>query len=254
MIGDIALAHFDRLWELFDKNWLEFGGSQFLIEPFEHLFSQAFANELTEEDARYGLHRGLLRWGEIEQSEHDIEIVEELEFPDGGKMPLTRFKNPKVRWSRSFILTAFYSLCCLQANRASLEELIFKAVQARHATGFEKDQLVALRCLLGISKSFILAEWFQDLAHKALSNSDDGFFHKISLWLKQKSVPRERFGTIRPWLGTTLLWYLGGKDLPRREFMLLLRTKGILSRQADELTFNAMISNLKLIKGLDITE
>jgi len=230
MISPLAEEHFDQLWGLFDKNWLDFGGSQFLVEPFECLFSRAFADELTEETARYGLHRSLLRWGKIEQSEHDIEIEEELETPEGGKVQLTRFKDPEVRWSRSFILTTFYNLCCLQTNRASLEELIFKAAQARRATEFEKDCLDALRRLFGISKSFVLAEWFQDLAHKALSNGDDEFFHKMSLWLDQKSVPRERFGTIRPWLGTTLLWYLGGKDIyPRKQFAWLLRQKGIVS-------------------------
>ena len=156
--------------------------------------------------------------------------------------------------TKIFFLTAFYNLCSLEAHKASLEELIFEAVQARRLERPEKPHLDAMRRLFGISKSFLLAEWFQDLYSKAISNSNNEFVHKLSLWLDQKPIPHDRFVTIKPWLGTTLLWYLGGMDLPRREFMSLLQKMNILSKGAEQLTFNATITKLRLIKGLHIAE
>ncbi|MCJ7457766.1 MAG: hypothetical protein MUP17_02095 [candidate division Zixibacteria bacterium] len=253
MINDIALKHFDELWSLFDRVMLGFLGSDFLIEPFRQFFSRSFVEQLTEEKAKNNLHIQLLEWGRIEQSEYEIEIIETLELPDGTKYEKTQFKDPKVRWARNFILTAFYNLCCLAAHKVTIEELIFSAYKDINKSKTDRKDIKAFYKLIGISNSFLLSEWAQDIVEKAIANSDKDFFRGMTRWLNE-DTPSKKFDTASTWLGTTLLWYLGGKDLLRREFMLLLKQKGILSPQMQELSFNAILSKLHLFKNLDITK
>lgn len=253
MISDIAVKHFDELWYLFDRKLLDFKGSEYLIGPFGQFFPRSFAEQLTEERARCALHIQLLEWGRIEQSEHEIEIIETNELPDGKKIELTQFKDPKVRWARDFILTAFYNLCCFAAHKATIEELIFSAFKDINKSETDRTDIKAFYKLIGISNSFLLSEWARDIIGKAIANSDKDFFRGLTRWLNE-DTPSKKFDTARTWLGTTLLWYLGGKDLLRREFMLLLKQKGILSPQMQELSFNAILSKLHLFKNLDITK
>jgi len=253
MISETALKHFDQLWILFDRSWLDAKGSMFLIEPFQHYFPTGFVDKLTEEEARIMLHKSLLEWGKIEQQEHEVEI-RYLELPDGRQIPDPRFKDPKVRWSRSFILTAYYDLCCLATHKKSIEELIYIANKYRNREPEGDDDIKAFYKLVGISKSFLLAEWTHGIISRAVSKRDEEFFKGLCKWLKEDTSTK-RFDTARIWLGTTLLWYLGGKDItPRRNFMLLLRKKGIISSQLDELSFNAMLSKLRLLRDLVITK
>ncbi|MCH7878033.1 MAG: hypothetical protein IH914_01800 [candidate division Zixibacteria bacterium] len=247
MISDTALKHFDQLWELFDKKLLDAGGSMFLIDPLREFLPKSFADGLTAESAKIRLHQNLARWGEIEQADHEIEVLEEHQFDDGGVFQLTQFKDPDVRWTREFIFTAFYNLCCLATHKVTIEELIVESCGEPNFSPMTDNSRKAFLRLIALSNTFLLSEWAQDLIHRAIANSDTKFFKGLCTSL-MKNTARDRFEVARTWLGVTLLWYLGGKDFTRRDFMLLLRKKDIISRSLEELSFNAMLSKLKLIK------
>lgn len=226
---------------------LDASGSQFLVEPLQEFFPQSFADTLTLETAKTSLHQGLKRWGQIEQSGHEIEVTEELQFDDGAKIQLTQFKDSDVRWAREFIFTAFYNLCCLASNKQTIEELIFIANSDSNSVPMSETSRKAFLKLIAFSNSFLLAEWAHDLIHRAVSNSDDDFFNGLSRSII-KNTAEEKFPVAREWLATTLLWYLGGKDLKRREFMAILRDRKIISNYLELPSFNTMLSKLHLLK------
>ena len=107
MISSIALSHFDKTWKLFDYKMLDVGGSMFLIEPIQQYFETNFIDRLTKENSKTIFHEQMLKWGKIEQCEHEKEIIDTIEFPDGTKHNHTQFKDPEVRWARKFIISAF---------------------------------------------------------------------------------------------------------------------------------------------------
>jgi len=246
-LNDITLMHFDQLWELFDKKLLDAGGSMFLINPFREFFPKSFADRMSPESAKTRLHQNLARWGEIEQAVHEIEVTEEHQFEDGSKFQLTQFKDSDVRWAREFIFTAFYNLCCLAANKQTIEELILISMSDPNSVPMSTTSRTAFLRLIDFSNSFLLSEWAQDLIHRAVSNSDDKFFTGLSLSIKKNSA-KAKFPVAKSWLGTILLWYLGGKNLKRREFMDILLDRKIISLYLDLPTFNAMLWELHLHK------
>lgn len=249
MISDIALSNFDGIWKLFgnkENGLLNAGGSMFLIEPFNQFFSLEFANSLTIESAHDIFHLDMAKWGRIEQNEHEREIIDYYELPNGKKYPITQFKDLDVRWARNFIISAFYNLCCLASRKKTIEEFIFVANQSPADNNPEEINKAFFE-LIGISNSFLTTEWTKEIILRAISNRDSGFFKDLSKCLNKDIAP-ETFDTARTWLGTTMLWYLGGKDMKRRDFMLLLRTKDVLSPQVEELSFNSQLSKLRLIK------
>jgi hypothetical protein len=273
MISETALKHFDKIWRLFDRRMLDAKGSMFLIEPFEKYLSKGFVENLTQENARAAFRQDMLRWGEIEQREHEIRQVkkkmallsttkfegrstklEATKKTDGKLRPkqfkVTEFVDEEVRWARRFIVSAFYNLCCLAAHKKTIEELIWQAWQyvAIQETHPPKKCITAYYRLLGISNLFLIAEWAKDIFFKAIANSDTDFFKGMRRWLIE-NTPEKRFSTARQWLGVTMLWYLGGKDItPRRDFILLLKQKDIISTMLDEYSFNAQLRKLRLIK------
>lgn len=247
MLTENSIHHFDELWKLFDRTVLDIGGSMFLVDPFKEYFPQSFVNSLNAEDARTLLHRKMTKWGDLEQLEHEIEVYHEHKFEDGQVARLTRFKEPEIRSSRGFILSAFYNLCCLAANKQTIEELVFLANTDSDSIPMSESSRNAFMKLVALSNSFLLAEWAQNQIHRAVSNSDEEFFKALSKNLKMNTAV-EKFPVARSWLGTILLWYLGGKDLKRRDFMLLLRKKDVIADSLQEPSFNAMLSKLKLIK------
>lgn len=247
MITEIALKHFDQIWALFDQKMFDFRGSMFLIDPFEQYFPRRFAEELTQETARDTLRLNLVRWGEIEQREHEIEVVSELRSPDGLVYPKTQFKDPDVLWARRFVVTAFYNICSLATYKMTIEELIYMTWQQTTEQNPSATGIHPFHRLLGISNSFLLAEWADDLFRKAIANDDRIFFKKMQRWLIEDTAV-ERFDTARNWLGVILLWHLGGKDIkPRRTFMNLLQQKGLLSKDKDESVFNAELRKFHLL-------
>lgn len=249
MISEIAFRRFDQIWKLFDRSMFEMRGSMFLIEPFEQFFSFEFADSLTKNDAKTHFHRRLDRWGQIERVEHPPDIRIET-LSDGTEIQFSEFNNPELKRSRLFILSSFYNLCCLGSHHVTIEELIFEAVQYRNEIPATNSSRIAFLNLVGISRSFLLAEWGQDIMRRAISNDDDKLFQKLSCWINEDTT-RKRFDTAKTWLGTTLLWYLGGKDLhPRSEFMALLQQKGVLSSHMAEDSFRGMLSLLGLLKNL----
>jgi hypothetical protein len=247
MLRKTALKHFDQLWDVFDGKLLDAKGSAFLVDPLREFFPESVADDLTVEPAKTRLHENLKKWGEIEQDAHEVEILAEHKFVDGGKLQFTQFKDAEVRWAREFILTAFYNLCCLAANKTTIEELIFASLSDPKSIPMSVESRKAFMKLIAFSNSFLLAEWSQDLIQRAVANSDDEFFKALSRSVK-KNTAVDKFPIARTWLGTTLLWYLGGKDLKRREFLALLREKSIVAPALDLPSFNAMLSKLHLIK------
>lgn len=249
MISKIALNRFDRIWKLFDRTMFELRGSMFLIEPFEQFFTIDFAKSLTEESAKSEFHRKLNRWGQIERVEHIPDMRIET-LSDGTEIRFSEFSNPELKWSRTFILSSFYNLCCLGSHHVTIEELIFEAIQYRNEIPATNSSRIAFLNLVGISKSFLLAEWGQDIIRRAISNDDEELFKKLSRWINEDTT-KKRFNTAKSWLATTLLWYLGGKDLhPRNEFMTLLQQRGLLSSHMSEDSFRGMLSLLGLLKNL----
>ena len=225
---------------------LDAGGSWFLVEPLKQFFSLEFANSLTKESAHDIFHLNMAKWGQIEQNEHEREIIDYHELPNGKKYPKTQFKDLDVRWAREFIISAFYNLCCLASRKKTIEEFIFIANQSP-VDNNPKEINKAFLELIGISNCFLTAEWSKKIIQRAVSNRDSEFFKDLSKWL-QKDIPVEKFDTARTWLGTTMLWYLGGKNLVRNEFMSILQEKDILSPQTEELSFNAQLRRLNLTK------
>ena len=56
MIEEIALQHFEEIWQLFDESWLHLRGSKFLLDPLRIFTPEIFAYSLTRKRAIYTLH------------------------------------------------------------------------------------------------------------------------------------------------------------------------------------------------------
>lgn len=253
MLSKTALKHFNDIWKLFDSKMFSMRGYIFTIEPIEHFLTNQYANTLTEKEAKEGLHKNLIKWGQIEQSDHEIEVIEEYELPDGKKLQRTQFKDPDVRWARKFVFLAFYNLCSLAANKKTIEELILLAMRDRTKPERDRKTITSYHRLLGINNAFLTAEWARDIILEAVANDNKSFFNSFNKWLVKDSL-QEQFDIARTWLGAIMLWYLGGVEMPRREFIILLKQQKLISESLDELSFNAEINKLHLIKGLDITK
>lgn len=247
MITESANTHFDELWTLFDGVILDVKGSMYLIDPFKKFFTQSFADGLSLEDARIHLHNEMMKWGETESLEHEIEVFDRHTFEDGQIIELKRFKDKETRTSREFILSAFYNLCCLAANKKTIEELIFTSLSDPNSIPMSENSRKAYSRIIAFSNSFLLAEWSQKFIHRAVANSDEEFFKTLSKSIK-KNTAIDKFPVARTWLGTILLWYLGGKDLKRCDFLTILNEKSIVAPSLDLPSFNAMLSKLHLIK------
>lgn len=257
MISDIALRNFNKIWRLFgnkEKGMLDAGGSNFLIEPFRQFFSSEFANSLTEESAHESFHLNMAKWGQIEQNEHETEIFEYMELPNGEKLPRTRFKDPSARWARTFIFSAFYNLCSISTNYNSIEELIYFAVKDKYVRDTDGEDISAFIKLIELSNSFLIAEWGQEIIHKAISNNNREFFAKFSKAIEKNSA-REKFDTIKRWMGVVMLWYLGGRDIkPRKLFLNYLQQNGVIAKGTKHDSFQSMLSNLGLTKNLNLSK
>lgn len=256
MISDIAQRNFDNLWDIFDRKWGRFGGTVFRVHPFQRFFSRDFARNLTQEKAKTNLRRQLQDWGEFAQREELFEearpdYLPHLEIPEDAVFPVRPKMEPGFARQWWFIVGVQHNLRCLSYHRMTIEEKIHVAYQFRHHRMGTNEDHKALYDLLRISKSFLLAEWAQDMILKAVSNDDHAFFQNFSNALAEEEIPAERSGTARTWFGVMLLWHLGGKDLkPRRKFMNLLRQKSVLSAQMEEPQFRSMLTKLKLTKKL----
>lgn len=187
MLTDTTLKHFDELWRLFDSRLLDARGSMFLIDPLREFFPTTFTGGLTASSEKSRLHRNLARWGEIEQSAHEVEVTDEHHFEDGSKFQRTQFKDSNVRWAREFIFTAFYNLCCLATHKVTIEELIVESCADPNSVPMTENSRKALLRLVALSNSFLLAEWSQDLINRAVANSDTKFFNGLSARTSSKT-------------------------------------------------------------------
>lgn len=253
MINEFAFSQFKKVWELFDKKVFELGGSSFLIDPFKPYFPLKYPLELTREKAELSLHEGLFEWGFLAQAKPELITIGEIPLKSGEVYKFQIPKNPRIAKSRQFIFYAFFNICCLAIHKQTLEELIFEAYYKFPDEQYLLSREKAFTKLVGISNSFLLTGWTYNILFQAISIEDKVFFRNLSKAIN-KNIPYERFNSARTWLGTTLLWYLGGKDMKRRDFMLFLSKEKILSPQMEELSFNVMISKLKLKKDLLITK
>ncbi len=261
VIEKVAQNNFDGFWTMFDKRWAEFGGTVFYIHPFQGFFSKQFADELTEKTVRSRLHRQLEDWGRFAQQVplfHENHPFHDPKDPTSLKPVLMLTEEAKKYYW--FIIGAYYNLCCLSTYKQTIEELVLAVNQYLRRDmptmpdSTKERAYEAFRKLLSVSNSFLLAEWTQELIHKAVSNRDQDFFVLMSKALTC-DMPSEHYYVARQWLGTALLWYLGGKDIkPRRRFLRFLKDKSIIPEQKEEEPFNADLSKLGLTKDLNITK
>lgn len=251
MFSEAGLRHFDQLWNLFDRKWFDLGGSKYLVQPLSRYLTQRYARSLRANRVGHYLHSQLERWGAVEQRAHEREGIVMNELPSGEKIEVGLTVAADVEDTRAFILGAFYNLCCLAAHKVTIEQLIFEATRKRKPKTIEDNRAIqqAFLKLVGISNAFVAAEWAQPIILTAVANWDQDFFNRLGRRLRE-NVPVKRFNTARTWLGTILLWYLGGKLLRRRELMLRLRNKGVLAHDVSELTFNRTLHKLGLITYL----
>lgn len=255
-INEPAMIWFDSLWDFFDNHWRNAGGINYKIWPFEQYFSMKFVNTLNENKAKTHFRHQLERWGEIEQNPPIFEKPQYFQIPGGPKLQRPPRTDSDHEWAFKFVFNSFYNLCCLARYNVTIEELIFIANKYRLSHNVSKQELDeinaqalgAFRKLISLSNSFLLAKWVQKMIYKAIANNDKQFFHYLSLDL-EKDTSFEKYDTARAWLGTILLWYLGGKDIrPRKMFMAILQEKTILSKDMTWESFKAMLSNLGLTK------
>lgn len=196
-------------------------------------------------------------------SRGEREFIEALQRgdadPDREARPI-RDRNPNRDWW--FIVGAYWNLCSVVTHRQTIEELIYQAA------GYKKDHrrvkggriiqlpkrreeaIKAIRKLLSLSNSFMLAEWMQEFIFKAIANSDKEFFEAYSRGIKE-DIPESRKDTVKTWLPTVMLWYLGGSEIkPRRKFKELLQQRNMLSptlHLSDE-TFRSALANFGLTR------
>ena len=217
----------------------------FRIFPLKRYFSKEFADTLTQETAGSLLHVELRRWGEVEQTPAVFGEQRFYEIPDGPTLPIPREIDPDHNWSEGIIMSAFYNLCCLATYGQTIEELVYEANKSHHSRYCSDVQLKALEKLISFSSAFLLAEWVQRMIFKAISNNDHRFFVHYARAIRKNSA-QVRFGTARQWLGTSLLWYLGGDKLPRKEFKWTLIDLGVVSNKMSDSSFRGMLANLGL--------
>jgi hypothetical protein len=252
MIGKIALRNFDFFWDLFKRHWQDdYGGTVFLVHPFEYFFSRDFAADLTKEAARTNIHSQLHIWGMVARRRELFQGSWPSNRLDGkvlSQAPKVDIEHHRMWW---FMVRAYYNVCCLCYHRQTIEEKILVACRKFVDLKCTPKSKRALYDLLRLSKSFLLAEWVHDLIYKAVSNGDHGFFKSISNALVREQIPPEESDVAKSWFAVTLLWHLGGKEMkPLREFMNLLCRRSIISSELEEHDFRSMLSKLGLTKKL----
>ncbi len=252
MINEIAFTQFKVIWELFDRKIIELGGSPFLIDPLRQYYPIEYPKTMSLEETRITFFNKLNAWGEIHRLKPELITLGEFTFKDGNKIEFKDFKDPQLKESRIFIINSFYNLCCLTMYRTTIEELIYWANKDETCENIPKHKNTDSFCkLIKLNDAFLLADWSYNILFGAISSKNEYFFKKLAKSLNQR-IPEKRFDTARTWLGTILLWYLGGKEMKRRDFMLFLKEHKILQTDMEELSFNAMLSNLRLTKKLTI--
>lgn len=253
-ISETAMRRFDELWYLFENRRSQFGGTAFRIQPFQPYFSHKFMKEIDSKDALLGLHNAMARWGKIEQTEARLGKQKFLKVRSGLRIPVPREVDEDHEWSMQMIFFAFYNLCCLSIYGKTIEELVLEVREHKQFLLAPKAVKTAVRRLVSLSKSFLLAEWMQELISKAISNDDHALLETISRALLRDAIG-QNYPTANQWLGTLMLWYLGGyKMRPRREFLHLLKQKKIVSAGLEELSFLAMLHKLGITKKLTLTK
>lgn len=169
---------------------------------------------------------------------------------EGGK-PLwlsPEFKDPRATEARGFLLASILNLCCVAVHKTTLEQLIHRAYSEVNSVESTKEALLAYCRLVGMSKAFLLAEWSNDLVHKAVCNDDRPFFRQLKPWLT-KDTPARRFPSNRQWVAVTLLWYLGGKGLPREQLLGILRERALIAPEMGIRSFNVMLRRLPFVRS-----
>ena len=253
-ISDRAIRRFDELWHYFDRQLIDFGGTYFLVYPYRPYFSQDFYEELTPKLAKVTFYRQLSEWGKAERTPATFEQTAAILTEHGIEFPGIAKPDRHHAWASHFIYYAFGNICCIGAHNRTIEQLIYEVREHKGKEKIPKESVDAVRKLLSLSKSFLLAEWMHELVSKAISNGDQELFKGISRGLVANTI-EDKFVTTRQWVGTVMLWFLGGAEItPRRRFLQILKQKKIVSPNMEETSFLAMLSKLGLTKNLTTTK
>ncbi len=248
------MSRFDLLWDLFENRKSQFGGTYFRIFPFQPFFSKKFFDTNNEVDARLGLHRAMAEWGRIEQKQVRLGRQKYFRVTPRERIPIPRTVDPEHAWSMHMIFFAYYNLCSLAMHGKTIEELILEVRAHRGTLIATKSVNTAVRRLVSLSNSFLLAEWMQELIWKAVSNDDNELLGTIANAITKDSIGA-RYSTARQWLATLMLWYLGGSKIrPRHGLLKILKDKKILGDNTAPQPFYAMLFKLGLTRSETLTK
>jgi hypothetical protein len=97
-----------------------------------------------------------------------------------------------------------------------------------------------------LSKTFLLAEWVQDMIERAIANRDVAFFKVLSNAVTE-DIMVDTSVAAREWLVVILLWFLGGREYDtRRLFLYNLQRRRLLPHYITEESLNAELRRLGL--------
>jgi len=246
VISEVGLFNYKHLRRFFDE-WAagRVGGVIFDIESVRKHIGRKPRGRDSGKKSRQRLSHNLRAWANVARKErlfHTKPSGNEAEF---YVWPKTGGKHGELWWQ---IVLSYYDLCSVAAYERTIEQLVLELCEDLHQEHLTKGQQLALVRLLAMNKAFLLAPWFQAMAHKAVANADSGAFAAMAKGLS-RDVLKDRAlrDKANRWLQVMLLWFLGGCDVrPRKEFMRTLIEMKLVPKGMSDNAFRAMLSNLCL--------
>jgi len=232
---------FHRLVNYFGSSFLEIKGNIHLDHYNKYFkLQKKHGNYLI--DKKMAILPWLREWAEIELEDrkYDEHVFE-------GEVLYRRLDSKYTR-ARQKIISSYPELYCLINHKKEIYRLIEDSIKfAVFSNDMEYWKCKSFFKLVEIDKSFVAANWAQDIIKYAEYWSDSRFFHKLSLAL-QKPGFRENHDVAEYGLAVILLWYLGGRRLKHAEFRDELARLGFDRYEFETGTFKSFLNRLGLIK------
>ena len=248
MISKIAWDNIHWLKAAFFDKLQHIGGSSVAVDSFRPYLKRSWVKRLKTSGSRKMLFAEIENWAVGIKSTPLFTVVK---TKSRGKGIHVARGGPEYSELISFLLRTHYNLYSLATHRKTIEELALGAYaycskSPVHTKKFDQKALADFRRLLRLSKTFLLAEWVQDMIERAIANRDVAFFKVLSNAVTE-DIMVDTSVAAREWLVVILLWFLGGREYDtRRLFLYNLQRRRLLPHYITEESLNAELRRLGL--------
>jgi hypothetical protein len=263
MISDIAWENIVWLKEAFFAQLNSVGGRSIAVNSFSPYLKRNWIKRLKPAGIRRTLFADIESWAVGIKTTPLTTDFKMEHWTKGIQVARGGQEYSEHLW---FLYRNHYNIYALATHRKTIEELALGAYAycslpylSAHVDDTEKGKaarkkLLAdrkrafsdFRRLLRLSKTFLLAQWVQDMIELAIANEDRGFFHVLSNAIRKNTLASPTTPAIE-WVLVILLWFLGGKEYDRRRsFLHELQQHNILPRSVTEPILNAELRRFGL--------